>query len=94
MNLEQLPISPRTIGGVLKEGKTQVTRIAKLSLDIGGYVCKAFAYIVPGQFEDLLLGRPVLKDAKAILDKSKGTLTFKESNICIRDTRFQDKLDI
>ena len=94
LNLKQLPISPRIIGGVLKEGKTQVTKITKINLNIGGYYCNAFAYIIPGQFEDLLLGRPFLKDSKAILNESKGTLTFREKNICIKDTRFQEKLDI
>lgn len=94
MDLEVLPISPRTIGGVLKEeGQTQVTKIAKLNLDLGGLICNAFAYIVPGQFEDLLLGRPFLKDTKAVINESKGTLTF-ANGISIRDAKFEDKLDI
>jgi len=91
MKLPTLSISPRSIGGVFEEGTRAVTEVAKFSIDIGGHVThKAFAYVLPGQHEDILLGRPWLQNEMAVIDESAKHLTFKLSGVRIYDTETND----
>ena len=87
MKLQTVPITPRSIGGVFTNGISEVTEVAKFSFDVGGHVTHdAFAYVLPKQHEDLLLGRPWLQNQMAVIDESSKTLTFKMTGIRLYDT--------
>lgn len=94
MELSTLAIEPRAISGVFQQGCTQVTSIAKIPLDLCGHTVKAFAYIIPGQYEPLLLGRPFLRDQRAQLDEAEGKLTFARTGITVYDDRRTKDMDI
>lgn len=84
--LELIPIEPRTIDGVFEDAQAQVSNVARFSMDLSGHrMTTMFAYVLPGQHEDLLLGRAFLRDQEAVIDEGKHTLHFKFSGITIHD---------
>jgi len=95
MKLTTTPISSRPIGGVFEKGTRAVTEVAKFSFDIGGHAThNAFAYVLPGQHEDILLGRPWLHHQMAVIDESAKHLTFKMSGVRVYDTETHDTYDV
>lgn len=84
IKLKTYPLAPRVIRGVLNNISGVISRVASLSLDIGGLQIEdAWAYVVPNQVEDLILGMPWLKQCHAELDSIKCKLTFKSHNITL-----------
>lgn len=58
-----LPISPRSIAQVVnKPNPPVIDCLAVLCLGFGGYDERNFAYIIPGQKENLILGQNCLKN--------------------------------
>ena len=59
MNLETLKIKPRPLEGVLEGMTGEPKEVAKIDIDLGGHkMRRVFAYILPGQADDFILGRP------------------------------------
>lgn len=72
------PLAPRLITGVIENMSGVINLVASFHLDIGGIETNnAWAYVVPNQKEDLILGMPWLKSCHAILDPNQEKLTFK-----------------
>lgn len=92
MKLKNYPLTPRVISGVLDNISGVINRVAPLSLDIGGLqVEDAWAYVVPNQVEDLILGMPLLKHCHAELDFIKCKLTYKSHNLILLSDEFRAK---
>jgi hypothetical protein len=67
-----LPIAPRPIAQVVDDPNPPfINRLASLSIGLGGYDEKIWAYVVPGQTEDLILGQRWLKNHDASLRPAK-----------------------
>jgi predicted aspartyl protease len=72
-----LSISPREAEGWIQGPKTTIDQVAQLEIDVGGLGKKRiFAYLVKNQTEDLILGRPWLKEQGATLDEKKDCISF------------------
>lgn len=85
-HIPSIPISTRTIGGIFDGPCENIENVARFSVDIGGHRNRnVFAYVVPKQKENLILGRPWLKSNFAIIDEGKGELTFATSGVTVRD---------
>jgi predicted aspartyl protease len=75
--LKLLDISPRQAMGWLSGPATLITQVAQFEMDVGGLGHKTvFAYVVPDQSEDLILGRAWLKDQGATINEKKDCVTF------------------
>ncbi|KAI0993647.1 hypothetical protein K3495_g14536, partial [Podosphaera aphanis] len=62
-----------------------ISKAASFCLDIGGIeINNAWAYVVPNQKEDLILGMPWLKNCHATLDTAQNKLTFKLHNLSLK----------
>jgi len=95
MKLPTLAIVPRTIAGVFEVGTGAVTEVAKFSFDIGGHTTRdAFAYVLPGQHEDIILGRPWLQQQMVVTDEAAMHFTFKLSGIRVYDKETHDTYDV
>src|SRR6266480_913324 len=92
--LQTFPILPRSITGFLEEKQT-ITRVAYGLMDIGGHQQdQVFTYVVPGQSENLILGKKWMEDQDVVLSARKGYLTIKSTGIHIRDNNLMKKNDI
>ena len=77
LELELLPIEPRAVSGVIKGPVGHISHVTRFALDVGGFKDqRVFAYVLPGQSEDLILGRPWLQYHDATLREKTGELTF------------------
>ena len=66
LHLERLPIEPRMLQGVASD--LMLSEVVKFDLDVAGSVTyDGFAYVVPGQAEDLILGTPWIEKENATL---------------------------
>ena len=64
-------------------------------MDIGGHQQdRVFIYVVPGQSENLILGKKWMEDQDVVLSARKGYLTIKSTGIHIRDNNFIKKNDV
>lgn len=92
LNLTTFPLPPRTITGVLDNVSGVINQVVKFSLDIGGIlISTSWAYVVPNQGEDLILGMPWLKYCHAKLDPVNSKLLFKNHNITLLSNEIRDK---
>ena len=92
--LQTLPISPRSIIGFLKEKQT-ITRVAYGPMDISGHQQdQVFAYVVPGQSENLILSKKWMEDQDVVLSARKGYLMIKSTGIRIQDNNLIKKNDV
>lgn len=86
LQLPTLDISPRLIEGIFDGPTEQITKVTYLSLDVGGNKQEqVFLYVVPRQKEGLILGRAWLHDQHAVIDEASKSLTFKLSNITLKE---------
>lgn len=77
LSLPLLETSPRILGGVIEGPTTMISHVTYFSLDIGGVkLAQMFAYVVPRQHEELILGRPWLKDNDVSLIAAEDRLYF------------------
>lgn len=84
LRLKTQPLKPRLITGVLNTISGLITQVTSFQLDIGGLlITQVWAYVVPNQAEDLILGMPWLKHCNAELDSAQSKLLFKNHNISI-----------
>lgn len=78
------PLSPRVIHGVLDGMSGVINQVTLMTLDIGGLqIEKIWAYVVPNQSEDMILGMPWLKHCNAELNAAKSTLSFQSHNLTL-----------
>lgn len=84
LKLSFVPISPRSVSGVLDGMSSSITNVASFCMDIGGLKTnKVWAYVVQRQNEDLIIGRPWLLHHQAILDPAKAQISFKSSDVVL-----------
>jgi predicted aspartyl protease len=92
LRLNLYPLAPRMITGVIENMSGIINKVASFHLDIGGIETdNAWAYIVPDQKENLILGMPWLKSCHATLDPVQSKLTFKLHNIALRSDGVKNK---
>ena len=83
-NLKTEKISPKVITGVLNNISGIINHVASFSLDIGGLTHhKVWAYVVPNQSEDLILGMPWMKFSNAELNCKTSKLYFRSHNLSL-----------
>lgn len=74
-----LPINPRPIAQVVDDPNPPVIdRLAAFSVGFGGYDETVYAYIVPGQTEDLILGQRWLTNHDASLRPAQGEVIMRQ----------------
>lgn len=84
LRLPMVPIEKRRMTGVLDDNNTTIQTVTKFCLDVAGlYTPKAWAYVVPGQVEEIILGKPWLKTHGAVINASKSFISFDYNNIKI-----------
>jgi transposase InsO family protein/predicted aspartyl protease len=72
LSLPLLETTPRMVTGVFEGPMVIVDKATYFSLDVGGFKQqRIFAYVVPNQGEELILGRPWLKDNNAVLNEGR-----------------------
>ena len=79
LKLPFLKMTPRQLRGVQEseDGGTVITNVTAFSLDIGAHKSeKVFAYVVPQQSEELILGRPWIRHQGAYMDEKTSRLVF------------------
>ena len=77
LRLETLDIEPRQASGWTTESQQEIVKVAYFKTDIGGIGERnAWAYVVPQQQEDLILGRPWIKLEGANIDERKDWISF------------------
>ena len=82
LKLNKFPLTPRVITGVLSTISGVIDKVASISLDVGGLrIENAWAYVVPNQGEDLILGMPWLKYCHAELNPVHSKLIFRVYNL-------------
>lgn len=92
LKLKTHPLTPRVIRGVLNNISGVIHQVASMTLDIGGLKTeKVWAYVVPNQNEDLILGMPWLKHCNAELDAVKSELTFRSHNLTLISNEARQK---
>ena len=86
MNLETLAIRPRPLEGVIEGMTGELREVAKIDIDIGGHkMRRVFAYILPGQADDFILGRPWMQREFVEVDEKAETLRFQLSGVEVRN---------
>ena len=92
LGLKTHPLAPRLITGVLEDISGVINQVTTFRLDIGGLVVdKAWAYVVPNQGEDMILGMPWLKHCHAELNSADSTLFFRNHNLSIISNEIREK---
>jgi hypothetical protein len=82
--LPTLTISPRPVSGLFQGKRQTITQVAYGPMDIGGHQQhRVFAYVVPNQSENLILGQKWMEDQDVKLSPRKGYLTIKSTGIRI-----------
>ena len=77
VKLDTISIKPRSIERVIASMDGEIREVARVDLDIGGYqMRRVFAYILPGQTDDLILGRPWMQHEFVKIDEKAETLRF------------------
>jgi hypothetical protein len=92
--LPTLPIPPRSITGFLQGAGSQqtITQVAYGPMDIGGHQQDlVFAYVIPGQLDNLILGQKWMEDQDVELSPCNGYLTIKSTGIRIWNNNFSKK---
>ena len=73
-------ITPRRLAQVVEEGEEEapvISTVAYLSIDIHGFEERIFAYVVPGQVEDMILGIKWMERHDVVLRPAKKRLRIK-----------------
>ena len=96
LKLPTFSISPRPIGGVFQGQQRAITKVAYGPIDVGGHQQdRVFAYVIPDQSEDMILGQKWMEDQDVRLSPRKGCLTIKSTGIRIWNEHFvKSKADI
>ena len=84
--LPTLSITPRSITGFLQGNQRMITEVAYGPMDIGGHQQdRVFAYVVPGQSDNLILGQKWMEDQDVELRPRNGYLDIRSTGIRIRN---------
>ena len=67
----------RTVAGIFDGPTAKINHVTYFTMDVGGHKeSRVFAYVVPGQTEELILGRPWLRGNQVTLVEGKAKLRF------------------
>jgi hypothetical protein len=93
--LPTFSILPRQITGFLHGEPQTITQVAYGPMDISGHQQdRVFAYVVPGQSDNLILGQKWMEDQDVILAPRKGYLTIKSTGVRVRNDDFVKKNNV
>jgi len=84
--LYTFPVTPRSLYQVSQIEKTpqiQIKKVAHFQLDIAGWEEAIFAYVVPGQDEDLILGQRWLQRQDAVLYAAEDRIELRRPRVTI-----------
>ena len=88
--LPTFSIPPRLVTGVLHGEPATITRVAYGPMDVGGHQQdRVFAYVVPGQTDNLILGQRWMEDQDVVVAPRRGYLTIKSTGVCVRNNNFK-----
>ena len=78
-DLYLIPIQPRYLQQVVKEeNPPTIDYIASFQLDLDGFTERALTYVIPGQADDLILGKRWMEKHDASLRPAKGKITLRK----------------
>lgn len=93
LSLPLTKTEPRILGGVIQGPTTMISHVTHFSLDIGGIkLARVFAYVVPRQHEELILGRPWLKDNDISLFAAEDRLHFGRYDLNLYSDQVMEKM--
>lgn len=92
LNLPTHQLPPRKISGYLDNVSSVIDQVTTFSMDIAGITSRIWAYVIPGQQEDLILGTPWMMYHHADLFPSEQCLKFKMHGISLYSNEYQDKI--
>lgn len=85
LQVDTIPIRPRPINGVFEDVARTINRVAHMSLDVGGHKqSRIYAYVMPDQHDDMILGKAWLQDQNVILRESSENPHLEFSSTGIR----------
>src|SRR6266480_2122984 len=88
-------ISPRRVSGLFQNKQQMITQVAYGPIDIGGHQQRCiFAYVVPNQSENLILGQKWMEDQDVVLSPRKGCLTIKSTGIRIWNDNLRKNVNV
>jgi predicted aspartyl protease len=80
--LELLDITPRQAIGWTSSNTATIQKVARFEFDVGGVGRRrAWAYVVPNQGEELILGRAWIKAEGANINEQADFISFKWTNV-------------
>jgi transposase InsO family protein/predicted aspartyl protease len=83
--LQRIPITPRKLQQVVGAQDRAITEVAYGSLDIDGHQQdRIFAYIIPGQHEDVIIGLPWLRSEDAKIKLRKGYIDIRSTDTRVK----------
>lgn len=86
LRLPRLPITPRDLEAVNVVTAGAITHVAYADTDVDGHKRKrAFFYVIPGQEEDVILGRPWMVAEQAVHNPARGEIFLGSCNLVVRE---------
>ena len=83
--LQRIPITPRKLQQVVGIQDSAITEVAYRSLDIDGHQQDyVFAYVIPGQHEDIIIGLPWQCSEDARIKLKKGLIHIRSTNTRVK----------
>ncbi|KAM7208834.1 hypothetical protein V8F06_014924 [Rhypophila decipiens] len=86
LRLPRIPITPRDLKQVNFTAEGAITHVAYADTDIDGHKRKrVFFYVVPGQDDDVILGRPWMDLEDVTISPARGELTIGTSGLVVKE---------
>lgn len=86
LSLPRIPIPPRDLEQVNVITKKSIKYVTYASTDIDGHKRnRTFFYIIPGQQDDVLLGRPWMNHEQITMSPAKGELVIGTSGLVVKE---------
>ena len=93
--LPTITISPRPVSGLFQNKQQMITEVAYGPIDVGGHQQRCiFAYVIPGQSENLILGQKWMEDQDVRLSPRKGCLTIKSTGIRVWNDNLRKNVNV
>jgi transposase InsO family protein len=84
-DLQRIPIKPRRLQQATGVQDRAITEVAYGSLDIDGHRQeRVFAYVIPGQHEDVIMGLPWQRSERVRIKPEKGYLDIRSTGIRVK----------
>lgn len=92
LRLPRIPITPRDLEAVNVVTAGAITHVAYADTDVDGHKRKrAFFYVIPGQEEDVILGRPWMVAEQAVHNPARGEIFLGSCNLVVKERTNDEK---